>query len=173
MKLIAVLSVLFVVAAAPQDDFPKPGKEHEVLKKLAGEWTVTGKFLMDPNNPMEIKGTDSSKMDLNGFWLFSTFKGDFMGKPFEGRSTMGYSPFKQKYVGTWVDSFMPHVFASEGEMDKDGKVLTMSVDGLDPGTGKPAKEKWVIEFKDENTHTFTFLDTKDKKTGEMVYTRKK
>ena len=182
MNLFAPLMTLLLAALAQdkQDPppLPKPGKEHELLKKFEGKWEVTGQFMMDPKQPpVEIKGTESGKMDLGGFWLRSHFKGDFLGKPFEGRLTMGYSPMKKKYVGTWIDGMMPHLFVTEGEADEAGKVLTLIGDGLDPATGKAAKERWVIEIKSDDVHAITFYgpgaDGKERKTGEMTYTRKK
>jgi hypothetical protein len=178
MKLATLLG-LCLAAAVPQDSgLPKPGKEHERLKQFEGKWEVAGKFFMDPNAPpMEVKGSETAKMALGDFWLLSHFKGEFLGKPFEGRSTMGYSPMKKKYVGTWIDAMMPHLFVSEGDVDEAGKVFTLIGDGIDPATGKPAKERWVIEMKDADTHLMTFYgpgaDGKERKTGEMTYTRKK
>jgi hypothetical protein len=169
----AFLSLLLVAVAQDAAQMPKPGKEHELLKQLEGKWDVTGKILVDPANPTEIKGTESSKMDLGGFWLRSHFKGEMLGLKFEGRSDTGYSPLKKKYVGSWIDSFMPHLFVMEGAADEAGKVFTFTGEGFDPATGKPAKEKWVIEIKDADTHTMTFYaageDGKERKTGELTY----
>lgn len=174
----SILCIALLAATPFQDEFPKPGKEHEWLKQLEGKWDIAGKFFMDPSQPpMEIKGTDSSKLELGGFWLKTHFKGDFLGKKFEGRGATGYSPAKKKYVGTWVDSMMPHLFVLEGTLDEAGKVLTMTGEGLDPSTGKPAKERWVIEIKGPESHTMTFYTTfaegKEQKTGEMTYTKQK
>jgi hypothetical protein len=180
MKAIVAIAALCCAAGVPQDkpEFPKPGKEHALLKSLTGEWIVSGKFFMDPSQPpMEIKGMETGKMELGGFWLLSEFKSEMFGAPFEGRSTMGYSPAKKKYVGTWVDSMVPHLFVTEGEADAAGKVITMVGDGLDPATGKSSKERWVIEVKSDELHTMTFYnngsDGKERKTGELTYTRKK
>jgi hypothetical protein len=178
MKLITLIG-LCIAAAIPQDPgLPKPGKEHELLKQFEGKWDVAGKFFMDPAAPpMEIKGSETGKVDMGGFWLRSHFKGEFLGKPFEGRSVMGYSPMKKKYVGTWIDELMPHLFVTEGDADAAGKVFTLIGDGIDPATGKPVKEKWVIEIKDADNHTMTFYgpgaDGKERKTGELIYKRKK
>lgn len=164
------------LAALLAQDFPKPGKEHDWLKQLEGEWDCAAEFYHGPE-PMKMKATESARMSLNGFWLTTTFKGEFFGAPFEGRVVLGYSPYKKKYVGTWVDSMIPHLFASEGELDAAGKVLSMSVDAVHPETGQPVKERWVTEIAGPDKHTFTFYgpgpDGKEKKNGEIVYTRKK
>lgn len=176
MKMIACIALL--ATTLRQDEFPKPGKEHEWLKQLDGKWDVAGKFFMDPAQPpVEIKGSESTNLELGGFWLKGHFKGEFLGKKFEGRSVTGYSPMKKKYVGTWVDNFMPHLFVMEGSMDDAGKVLTMTGEGFDPATGKPAKEKWVIEVKGPDSHVMTFYtadaEGKERKTGELTYTKQK
>src|SRR5437016_6157326 len=114
MKLIACIALLAATApffdggltAFAQDKqdppMPKPGKEHELLKQFEGKWDITGKFFMAPDAPpMDIKGTETCKVEMNGFWLRGHFKGEFLGKPFEGRSILGYSPAKKKYVGSW------------------------------------------------------------------------
>lgn len=175
MKLIACLAL--VASLAPQD-FPKPQKEHEWLKQLDGKWDIAGKFFGDPAQPpTEFKGTDISKLDFDGFWLRTHVEADFLGKKFEGRGFTGYSPAKKKYVGTWVDNMMPHLFVMEGTLDEAGKALTMTGEGLDPATGKSAKEKWVIEIKGAESHVMTFYTTnaegKEQKTGELVYTKEK
>lgn len=180
MKAIAPFLSLFLAAAVRQDPPapPKPGKEHELLKQLEGKWDVAGKFWMDPSKPpSEVKGSETAKVDLGNFWLRTHFKGEFLGQKIEGRSTLGYGPMKKKYVGSWIDDMMPHLFVMEGDADAAGKVFTLAGEGFDPATGKPAKEKWVIEIKDADTHTMTFYgpgaDGKERKTGELTYTKKK
>ena len=125
---------------------PKPGK-NTGLKVFRGDWTFQGKFFPDPTQPgVEMNGSETSKMVHGGFYLNSDVKSTFVGAPFEGRWTLTYSLYTKKYVACWIDSMMPHVFTSTGDVDAAGKVFTLSGDGFDP-TGKPVKEKWVIEVK--------------------------
>ena len=192
MKLLPIVA-LVLAAAAPSFDsglpalaqdkqdppqMPKPGKEHELLKQFVGDWDAECRFQPDPKGEaMVMKGSMSSKMMLNGFWLLGEFKGDMFGQPFEGRSTMSYDPLKKKYVGTWIDSMMPHIFASEGDVDAAGKVFTFIADGVDMNTGKPSKEKWTFEIKGADEHVMTMYgpgpDGKEVKTGTITYKRKK
>ena len=181
MKAIALVIALFAAGSTPLatgQDMPKPGKEHEALKVFEGDWTFTGKFFMDPAQPpMEMNGTETSKMVLGGFYLNSEVKSTFAGAPFEGRWTLTYSAFTKKYQACWIDSMMPHVFTSEGDVDATGKIFTLNGGSFDPATGKPTKEKWVMEVKDADNHQMTFYtlgaDGKEKKTGEIVYSKKK
>ena len=143
-----------------------------------GDWTFTGKFIMDPAQPpMEFNGTETSKMVLGGFYLNSDVKSTMFGAPFEGRWTLTYSAMKKKYQACWIDSMVPHVFTSEGDVDATGKVFTLSGEGCDPQSGKATKERWVMEVKDPDNHQMTFYTTgadgKEKKTGEIVYKKKK
>jgi hypothetical protein len=47
MKIAALVSVSLLLAA--QDPAPpKPGKEHELLRRFEGDWDVTTKFAMAP-----------------------------------------------------------------------------------------------------------------------------
>jgi len=175
----ALLVVASTAVRAQEHSLPKPGPEHARLKKqFEGEWDVQTKFMMNPSQPpVESKGQESVKLDLGGFWLLGAFKGEMFGQPFEGRSTTGYSPMKKKYVMSWVDSFMPHLFTGEGDYDEASKTYTFLADGFDPSTGKPAQEKWVIEVKDENSHIMKFFskgtDGPERMTGEIRYTRRK
>lgn len=176
MKTVALIAVLCTAAFA--QDPSKPGKEHEALKVFEGEWTFEGKFFMDPAQPaVQMKGTETSKMVVGGFYLNSDVKGQLLGMPFEGRWTMTYSSFKKKYQVAWIDNMMPHLFTSEGDVDATGKIYDLHGTGFDPSTGKEQKERWVVEVKDADTHTMTFYgpgpDGKEKKTGEITYTKKK
>jgi len=135
MKTVLAIAVL-MFAAAPQQEMPKPGKEHEALKVFEGEWSFEGKFTMEGDKPpMEMKGTETSKMGMGGWYLNSDVKSTFMGAPFEGRWTMTYSLFKKKYQASWIDSMMPNIFLSEGEVDATGKIFTLKGEGFDM-TGK-------------------------------------
>jgi hypothetical protein len=154
------LSVIAALIAAPTcfgQEPPKPGPEHEVLKKMEGTWDATMK-----GGGMESKATMVYKMDLGGLWLSSTLEGEAGGMKFQGRGFDGYDPNKKKYVGVWVDSMSSSPMTMEGTYDKEKKVLTMSGDG--PGfDGKPTKYKSVTEFKDADNMVMSMWmgDSKD------------
>jgi hypothetical protein len=162
-----VLASLPLAAQPPAP--PKPGPEHELLKKFEGNWDATVSFM-----GKESKGSATYKIDLGGFWLFEDFKGTFEGQKFEGRGTLGYDPLKKKYVATWVDSMMPSLLVMEGALDKDGKTFTETGEGPGPD-GKLTKMKNVYEFKDKDTIVFTMYmgqDGKDQQSFKITYKRK-
>jgi hypothetical protein len=84
MKRFAVAGFVVAVLAGASvaQDAPKPGPEHDLLKKHVGTWDTTMKFA-----GMESKGTATYKMELGGLWLTSTFEGDLFGTKFTGRGT--------------------------------------------------------------------------------------
>src|SRR5690606_19546068 len=76
---------------------------------------------------------------------------DAMGQPMNAVQTIGYDPEKKKYIGTWVDSMMHHMWKYEGEVDASGKKLTLEADGpnyLEPG--KTSKFRDIYEFKSDD-----------------------
>ena len=137
-----------MLAAQEAPEFPKPQEEHAWLKQFVGEWETTAEASMGPDQPpMTCKGTMSSRM-LGGFWMISESKAEVMGAPMTAVLTVGYDPQKKKYVGTWVDSMMNHLWRYEGAVDETGKKLTLEAEGpnmLQPG--KTAKFRDAYEFK--------------------------
>jgi hypothetical protein len=170
MTLLAVVGCCLVLGAQPVAAQPKPGPEHEKLKKFEGVWEGTVNF-----GGAESKGTATYKLGLGGFWLTLEFKGEFGGEKFEGRGTTGYDPMKKKYVSAWVDSMSPVIMFMEGAFNKDGTTYTETGEG--PGMdGKPVKMKSVYEFKDKDTLLLTMYmvaDDKDQEMFKINYKRKK
>src|SRR5215510_4460053 len=68
------MAVVLAAPAARAQDFPKPGPEHELLKKWVGTWDTTMKM-----QGAESKGVATYKMELGGLWLASTYEGEFGG----------------------------------------------------------------------------------------------
>jgi hypothetical protein len=154
----AVAAVLALVAPAVRgQEPPKPGPEHEVLKKMEGTWDLLMKF-----GGNEAKGTVVYKMDLGGLWLTGALETELFGSKFQGRSLDTYDAGKKKYVGVWIDSMATQPMILEGAYDKDKKTLTLSGDGVGMD-GKPAKYRSVSTFADDNTINFSMYigDGKD------------
>jgi hypothetical protein len=166
--LCAVAVALFAAPAVRAQEFPKPGPEHEILKKMEGNWDITMKF-----GGMEVKGTVTQKMELGGLWLVSSVEGEFGGTKFQGKGLDSYDPAKKKYVSVFVDNMSTSPLLMEGTYDKAKKTLTM--EGTGPGMdGKPTKYKAVSTMPDDDTINFTMHigDGKDQ-AFTIVYKRKK
>jgi len=61
-----------------------PGQQHAMLAKGDGKWTAETTMWMSPDAaPMTAKSSAVNKMVFGGRYQQTTFKGDFMGMPFE------------------------------------------------------------------------------------------
>lgn len=164
----ALAVALLVGPAATAQETPKPGPEHEVLKKMEGNWDFVMKF-----GGMEAKGTTVYKMELGGLWLSSSMETELFGSKFQGKGMDTYDPAKKKYVSVWFDSMGTHPVIMEGTYDKDKKALTLSGDNPGPD-GKPTKWKSVSTYVDADTVNFEMFmgDAKDPMFT-VTYKRKK
>jgi hypothetical protein len=150
--------------AMPQ--MPKPGPEHDLLKKDVGVWDATVEMTGPDGQTTTSKGTET--VSMLGFWQVSQFKGQMMGQPFEGLSTTTYDPTKKKYVGTWIDSMTPGYSTVEAEYD--GKSMTGNMEGPDM-SGKIVKMRETTEWKDDNTRVLTMYAPKGADDKEPVALR--
>ena len=141
-------------------EFPAPQDEHRWLEKFVGEWESESEGTMGPGQPtMKCKGTMSSRT-LGGFWIVSELNGDMMGTQMTAIQTIGYDAEKKKYVGTWVDSVMNHMWKYEGSVDKTGKILTFDAEGPDfviAGKVRPYRDAYEFKSADHIVATSSML----------------
>ena len=152
-------------------------QEHEDFKKSVGDWTVNAKFQMAPGAPpMETTAEAKTTLILNGFFMRQDYKGNMMGRPFEGVLHIGYDTIAKEFVSVWIDSMSPYLFLSRGKINEAG-VLVLKGKEPDPMTGKIKDNEMTLEWTDADTYVFTFYsfgeDGTKTKGGEMVYKRKK
>ncbi len=157
----------------------QPGEHHEILKTMAGSWDAKTKMWMDPTAPAtESTGTFEIELILDGRFTKGTFKGDFMGAPFEGFDVFGYDNHKQKYTDYWMDSYSTNTAYSEGTMNEAGNVITMqgSMPNVADGTTLYSKSTTTIVNPDTMIMVMWHATTKGGawvKAMEMTYTRSK
>ena len=152
LVLAAALCAAASGARAQEFQMPKPGPEHELLKKDVGTWDATVEILMPPAPPS--KGVETNTLGPGGLWLIGDFKSEMMGAPFQGHGVTGYNPFKKKYVGTWVDSMSPGLSTTEGTYDPKTKTMTTWIEGPNPD-GSMMKMRTTSEWKGSDTRVFT------------------
>jgi hypothetical protein len=124
-----------------------PAKDHGILDKFVGEWESEAEGSMVEGQPtMKAKATIRSRK-LGDYWVISDVETDMAGTKISAVQTIGYDEKSKKYIGTWVDSMMDHMWKYEGTIDSDGKVLTLEAEGPDFfAEGKTRKYRDVYEF---------------------------
>ena len=175
-SLIVAVALSTAAAAHAQDMFqmPKPGPEHELLKKDVGTWDATVEMLMPPAPPS--KGVETNTLGPGGLWLINDFKSAMMGAPFQGHGITGWDPAKKKYVGTWVDSMSTSLSVTESTYTAADRSMTGYINTVGPDGG-PMKLKAVTQMKDDDTRVFTMYmpgpDGKEAASMRITYKRRK
>ena len=153
---------------------PEPTAEHGALMETVGTWNVDCTYFMGPGEELKVQATETVEA-VGGFWTVSLFQSEMMGAPFTGRCTMGFNPKSGKWIGTWIDSMMPHMYVMEGEYDAEGKVLTLLSDGPAPGSGDLTQYRSMVERLDDGNRRFemfvTLPDVGEVKMFTYVYSR--
>ena len=151
--------------------FAKPGKPHQQLKRLVGQWnTVSKSYPENPDLPAEGKAT--FRMIMGGRYIQQRFQGEYAGKKFTGMGISGYDNASKKYVGIWIDNMGTGILRTEGEYDvKTHKMVEIGTSSSPLG---PMKMKMVSDYVSNDKFVFTmFMVTPagEQKMMEIVYTR--
>lgn len=155
-----------------------PGPQHEMFKKMEGEWDLKVTSVMDPTQPpQESKGTSTVKTLMDGRYCQEQSTGDMMGMPFSGLGITGYDNVAKKYVSVWMDNMGTGIMKSEGTASKDDpNTIIYWSESLDPMTGKLAKYRMVSHMLNDDHHTFEMYgkgpDGKEAKMMSIDYARK-
>lgn len=125
-----------------------PEKEHQWLQQFVGEWDTDSEGSMGPDQPpMKSSGTTRTRM-LGEIWIVSEIQVEMQGSKMHAVQTVGYDPVRKKYVGTWIDSMINHMWKYEGTVDAAGTRLTLEADGPDfVVANKTTRYRDAYEFK--------------------------
>jgi len=151
-----------------------PGPAHQVLKQLVGSWKAEVKCWMDPSAPPAVSaGTSKANLVFGGRFLEEEFHGEMMGRPFTGKTLMGFDNTKQTYNSVWFCDTQTSLVISEGKADSANKVITLECHVSCPGTGqKDMPMKSIYRILGPDKHTFEMFDsTRNVRTMEITYTR--
>lgn len=157
-------------------DFMTPGEMHKMMAADNGVWNTEMTMWMKPGtDPIKSTGTSTNSMILGGRYQQGMFKGDFMGMPMEGISTLGYDNAKKMFVSTWIDNMGSGVMYMEGTYDAKTKAIKFNGKQTDPMTNTDMMIKETFTFMDSNTQKmemFNIVDGKEVKMMEIVFKRK-
>lgn len=158
--------------------YATPGDMHKELAKEVGTWTSESTMWMKPNDPKPMKSTGTAEIEMayGGRYQIGKHKGDFMGMPFEGTSTVAYNNASKKFESTWVDNMGTGVMFMTGTYNPKTRTTTFTGICTDPMTGKEKKYRETWAIIDDNTRKMEMFDTdpsgKEYKSMEMVIKRK-
>jgi hypothetical protein len=112
---------------------------------------------------------------MNGRFLEEDFYGDMMGKPFHGRTVLGFDNVKKTFNSVWFCDMQTSLFVTEGRGENDNKVITLEGTSSCPGTGRTDQRmRVVLRQISPDKRTFEMFDLSNghnAKTMEIVYTR--
>ena len=143
-----------------QPEMQKPTAQHKELQDSVGNWEGTITMFMPgvPEMPMPANEVITSK---GPFWVHSDFTTSMgpMGE-YKGFGYSGYDPVAKEYVGTWMDNVSTTFSVMKGNLDKDGKVLTMKWKAPDH-MGKMT-DMYNEAVRSKNAYTVTFFANGEK-----------
>lgn len=186
MKKIILLFLLLTFNSAKlfsQDDDMKkwqeymtPGKEHQMLANLDGDWTYTSTMWMTPGaEPQTYEGNATFEMVLGGRYSLSKHSGKVMGMDFNGINYIGYDNAKKVWLNMWIDNLGTGMMFAEGIYDETTKTITFSGKFFDPMTKKDSDFRETIKFIDDRQFVlemFNMFDGKEFKSTEIKSMRK-
>jgi hypothetical protein len=129
---------------------------HRWLQQLVGDWSYESDVLIGHATPREtFTGTESVR-PLGEFWIVAEGESGMPGGPSSNSMmTLGYDPDKGRFTGTFVHSEGSYLWLYDGELDRDGKALTLSSEGPSmAGEGITTRYRDVIELTDNDHRTF-------------------
>ena len=133
----------------------EPEEAHRWLEQMLGDWQVR---TSGPDNEPDGSGPWSEHVrSLQGLWIVCEGQGTMPSGSFgETLMTLGYNPETKRYVGTWVGSMLTQMWVYDGELDADGRSLSLYCEGQDFETpGKTARYRDIITLIDQSRRLLT------------------
>lgn len=158
------------------EKYMTPGEPHKMMADESGKWDCEMKFWMAPDAPPETYTSVADiKMIMGGRYQESTYSGEMMGMPFEGKATVAYDNASNEYTSTWIDNMGTGLMVMKGKAEEGSNTMTLAGETIDPMTGKTCKMREVYTIVDENTRKMEMYDNKmgeEHKNMEIVMKRK-
>lgn len=194
LLLLVLIAKHSLLAQAKKDssmlDYSRPGKYHQLLADLTGEWTFKGRHFSGHPNPdsnkvvMEFGGRLVRKPIMNDRFFLAELTGGKSQIPVQDGKmiedtvrdmmTEGYDNVKRKFVQTFINNHIGScIIYYEGNYDPATKTIfyESEVEGL---PGKKRKRYQHFIFHDNNHYTVEYYwerDGKKIKSNESILTR--
>ena len=124
-----------------------------------GSW-ATGRYETDAptssGQSFKVTGIEHVRT-LGEIWVLAEAQGEMPGGgPATSLMTLGFNPDSGRFTGTWIGLMMTHMWPYDGELDTDGRVLTLDSEGPSmSGDGTMSRYRDVIELEGDDRRTLT------------------
>ena len=118
----------------PWQQYAEPSKQHDILDRLAGEWSHHVTVWESPGTEPEVFDlTADYRWILGGRFLVGSYTGYVAGERFEARDMLGYDNFRQQFNSVWIDNKTTAFTLASGHYDRrqDALILEGTQDDVD------------------------------------------
>jgi hypothetical protein len=161
-----------------QEEFMKlhtPGKEHEVLQGMVGEYSIKGKMWMEPGaEPMEVHGWSTIRSVSPAFVheKFTIVMPD--NSKMWGEGFFGFDNESKTYQTTWIGGWSTTQRTMPGTVDAKTGVMEFKCQYDCPITKMKITERIAASHNEDGTVTLRMYmkagDMPEMQSGEFVYT---
>lgn len=185
IKSIIFISFLIIININAQDqaDMMKkwkeavtPGRMHELLSKMVGEWDTEMTFIEQTGQEMKSKGFVKTEEILGGRYFLTSQNGTMMGMPFEGKGLDAYDNVSKEFISVWVDNMGTGITVMKGYYDEKTNSFNYKGESLDPISGKVVTYRTILKIENDNKMNFEMFSNQsgiETKMFTMVYTKRK
>ena len=133
---------------------------------LAGEWELTIRVWQSPDGePIEAPGTAEARWILDRRFLWTIYRAELFGRPFEAWSIEGYDNQAKEYIGTWRDTQGTYTLVyrgkckqppqEEGEAEvepvAEGTFREMKTKLTDPASGEKLDVRTQLRIQEDGS----------------------
>ncbi len=151
-----------------------PGPAHEALGHLIGDWQAEVRCWMEPGGETETNaGSAKGTWIMNGLFLQEDFTGEMMGRPFSGRTILGYDNVQETFKMVWLADNQTSMFVAEGSAEDDYRVIILEGTGTCPVRGE-IRTRVVVRLLSPDRRELEMYDLtqgEPSKTMEITYVR--
>lgn len=155
-------------------ELAKPGPEHDLLAKFAGEWNVT----LTAGSRPESFGSGRSYMTLERRFLWIGYQAKGKSGVFKGAFTLGFDRRNERFMLIAMDTDGTYFVTSQGKKLPDSETLKLYGKDDDPYMAKLGFEKefaHAVDLSDPDKFTIEvlYIDTRTEERKElraMVFT---
>lgn len=140
--------------------YATPGDAHAELAKGVGDYEVSGRYWVAPDQPpLETMASAKVEMILGGRYLLQHYESTFRGDPYKGVMLMGHNNLSDEYWSLWIDSSSTGFSLSTGHETPDG-AIELAGRLRDPMTPDGRPYRTVIRRQDDGSFTLSMFDTR-------------